>query len=117
MSANGSQVASGVVTAGDKEVFTVQGLRLGAIIVEVLDTDTVPVAAPVEVTVHPLNPQGEPYATGVDDLKLAEEVIAASASAVLVDMKDAPGTGFAITVDNTDTDDHEVVINVLVQGE
>lgn len=115
-SSNGASVGGGVVAAGDKEVFTVSGNRLGAIIVEVLDTVGTPVGADVEVTVHPLNPAGEPYDTGVDDLVLATEVVAAGKTAVLIDMKDAPGTGFAITVDNTDSDDHEVVLNVLVQG-
>ena len=117
MSANGAQVAGGVITAGNDALFKVAGNRLAALVVEVVSAGTVPVAADIDVTVHPLNPQGEPYEDGAEDLVLATGTVAAGKSVVLLDMKDAPGTGFAVTVDNTDTDDHEVAINVLVQGE
>lgn len=113
---NGATIHTATIPASDRQVFTVQDQALAAIIVEVLNTDVDPVAADVEVTVHPLAPNGQPYETGVDDLKLAEESVAAGQSAVLVDLKDAPGTGFAITVDNTDAVDHEVNINALVKG-
>lgn len=113
--ANGAQVTGAdglLVPAGGNATVPLLSGALDGVVVEVASLATAPVTAAIELSVHPLTPQGTYYATTVG-LAVATGAVAPGEAATLLDLQGAPGTNYGLTLENTDGVAHAVNVNLL----